>query len=73
MKKVYIATVQIAVEAEDNPTACDAISECLTHNLMHNGAILDWSYVPVNGVFLEPEYAGEVDIEKYEESTIFQN
>jgi len=43
-KNVYLATVKILVEADNENEACDAISQCLTHNLMDNGEIIDWQY-----------------------------
>ena len=44
MKKIFLTSVQIAVIAENESEACDAISAGLTENLEQNGAILDWGY-----------------------------
>ena len=62
-KNIFIATVRIAVEAEDSATACDAISECLTGNLKRAGAIIDWSYLfDGHAGYTEPKDIGLVDV-----------
>lgn len=71
MKKYFIATVQIAVLAEDDSEACDAISECLTNNLQYAGAILDWRYSPMDTN--NPKPSGEIDEATYEEGEAFTN
>jgi hypothetical protein len=43
-KKIYVATVKIAVIAENPHEACDAMSGALTENLILSGGILDWRY-----------------------------
>lgn len=67
-KKIFIATVQIAVEASEVAEAQDAMSECLTHNLMQANAIVDWQYLSIAGVILEPVEVGEftVPVEEFE-------
>jgi hypothetical protein len=50
MSKLFIAKVYIVFPVPDNEPLedgymSDTVSETLTGNLMHNGAILDWAYV----------------------------
>jgi hypothetical protein len=49
MVKGYIATVQIVLpyDVTSEAEACDAVSGCLSENLLMSGAILDWSYLPM--------------------------
>jgi hypothetical protein len=62
MKHLFLATVHILVEAENNAEACDSISACLTENLRQEGAIIDWQYVQdVNKVYVDPQDKGLVD------------
>lgn len=70
-ENVFVATVRIAVKADNNAEACDAISECLTNNLQYHGAIIDWAYLPDNnGGYAEPEDKGEVEL-PVEEGALF--
>jgi hypothetical protein len=71
-KNIFIATVRVAIEAEDNATACDSISECLTGNLQRSGAIIDWAYTsdghfgytePIDKGLLEIPEDGELFME----------
>lgn len=64
---VYIATVQIAVKADNEAEACDAMTECLTNNLKYHGAILDWRHVNPHS----PALAGTFDTDALEEGEIF--
>lgn len=57
-QKYFIATVQIAVYAESEDAACDAVSECLSTNLKLNGGIIDWQYIPP--LYTYPQYAGTI-------------
>ena len=52
--KVFIATIQIAVFAENHAEACDSVSACLTHNLQANNAIIDWQYLKEGNRFTSP-------------------
>lgn len=70
-RTMYIATVQIAVIANDNAEACDSISECLSANLRSSGAIFDWAYLAKDGVYIEPKNIGEVDLDNTEEGEVF--
>ena len=70
-KNIYIATVQIAVEADSDDEACDSISACLSENLLYSGAIVDWAYLSDGkGGYIEPEYKGEIE-EPIEEGELF--
>ena len=50
MQKKYVATVQILVDAEDDSTACDGLSELLSHNKF----VVDWSYLKLGGQYCLP-------------------
>lgn len=78
-KKVFIATVQIAFEIEDQTTesgnvayACDVVSAIFTENLRQENVIIDWQYNPENGVYPDPVYIGEFDVASLDEGEIFQ-
>jgi hypothetical protein len=43
-KKVFTATIHIAVDAENEGEACDIASELLTNHAMGNAIIIDWQY-----------------------------
>lgn len=51
MKKIFVATIKVAVVAENPHEACDAMSTAMTENLMLSGGILDWRYAELG----EPE------------------
>lgn len=73
---LYIATVRIVIEADNQPEACDAVSAALTENLMQSRAILNWAYPrqPSGGhaspkrvtVPIDPDWIGtmEADLEE---------
>lgn len=70
VKKLYMATVRLAFIAEGEAEAEDAVSEMLTGNLQHNGAIVDWAYTrdekqPLG--FSVPEYVAMINPEAYVE------
>jgi len=48
MRKVYIATIQVAVDAVNEGAAADGISEGM------RGLFVDWQYLKVGGQFLYP-------------------
>lgn len=60
---IYIATVQIAVNADIQSDASVAISKILSH-LVHNEKIVDWTYL--NPHILEeennPRFVGDVPL-----------
>lgn len=70
-QNVFIATVQIAVFAESEPEACDAMTECLTNNLKYNAAIIDWQYKSENSVYILPQSIGEIESDEFEEGELF--
>ncbi|HTF27216.1 MAG TPA: hypothetical protein VK625_00150 [Flavitalea sp.] len=72
MRKIFIATVQIAVVAEDTSEACDSISACLTENLMQSHAIVDWTHKEENGIFPDPVYVGQFP-DQTDEGEIFDS
>lgn len=74
-RKVWIATVYIAVFAEEESEACDAISLSLTENLMGpgpvgSGAIVDWQYATEGSL---PVYKGECSDNEIEECEVFED
>lgn len=75
-KNVFIATVKIAVFADDQSYACDSISACLSENLMGpgplgSGAIIDWTYLPdLRGGYVSPEDKGLISL-PIEEGELF--
>lgn len=52
--KLYVATVQLAVEAETASEAADAITGLLSEKAQSNGWIFDWGYLAVGGQYLHP-------------------
>lgn len=51
MKKIFVATIKVAVIAENPHEACDAMSAAMSENLIASGGILDWRYAKLG----EPE------------------
>ena len=49
-KEIYVATIQVALDAGSAAEACDALSEGLPD------IVLDWQYLPLGGVYLSPVY-----------------
>lgn len=49
LKKKYVATVQIVVDANNEDEACDAISGVLDHE-----GVFDWGYVKIGGQYTYP-------------------
>ncbi len=70
-KKIFLATVQIAFEADNEAEACDAVSGMLSENLKAVGALVDWQYMPFNGTYHQPVELGVVDIDTIEEGELF--
>lgn len=56
MSKLYIATIQVAIVADDHSEACDAVSESLRNVQVESGeaGIIDWQYLPFGGIHLGP-------------------
>ena len=55
MRKLYIATIQVAVVAESQSEACDAVSEYMHDAHIDNDeGMIDWQYLPFGGVHLSP-------------------
>jgi len=54
---IFKATIEVCLECEDFPTACDYLSESLRDELMSINPILnDWQYArKQNGVISQPE------------------
>jgi len=69
-KKIFIATIQIAFEADNEATACDAVSAMFSENLKCSGAIIDWQYEPHNGRYISPSLLGEME-GPFEEGELF--
>lgn len=75
MKKFYVATVRLAVIADSDVEAEDAVSAMLTGNLQQSGALLDWAYTEDKKErlgFSVPQYGGMVDENNYEEYSFAQ-
>lgn len=57
-----VATLQVLVDAEDDPAACDILSSLLSDSEF----ITDWAYVKIGGQYLGPtEFL--IDPDTYEE------
>ena len=65
---IYIANVTIAVVAENEFAAQDAISMALSENLVERDAILDWKY---NDIEDKVENIGKYQKGKYSEGQVF--
>ena len=65
MKKIYVATVKIAIVAKSSDEMYAAMTEALTENLEINGVILDWGYVMKHGVHPDIIDKGEYDSKTY--------
>ena len=50
---VFVATVQVVIEARDADWAADILAETLGEDLV-NDKILDWCYLKVQGQYLYP-------------------
>ena len=68
MKKVFVTSVQIAVIAENESEAFDAISEGLSENLQQHEAILDWGYNNCSCPFIDK---GEYKSGEYTEGDFY--
>lgn len=64
MRKAFIATVQLLIEADEEGYACDAVSELLSNE---RNEIIDWGYIQVGGQYLSPAPKVIPDAEHYEE------
>lgn len=71
-KSIFIATVKLAIEADNETEACDSITGCLTENLMMSEAIIDWEYCPdEKGVITGPVFKGILNA-PFEEGELFR-
>ena len=53
---IYIGTVHIVIEADDDNCAADGMSELLTGaEESGDGFIVDWGYMQMHGHFLTPK------------------
>lgn len=71
MKRVFLATVQIAFEADNESEACDVVSAIFTENLRQDNVIIDWQYAPYNSQFPPPVDIGLHNVKELEEGEIF--
>lgn len=71
---VYIATIQIAVKADDPIDAIDGISETLGDaiNWENPTFLLDWQYMKVGGQWLYPTEVHPAINEPYREGDAFR-
>lgn len=67
-KKIFIATLEIAIEATSEDEACDTISDVFNDIDL----VKDWRYSPYNGEFLPPIFKGEFDLKVLPEGEIFK-
>lgn len=72
MKRFFIATVHIMVEADNESEASDAISECLTGNLQFSGAIKDWGYRNMSASTSLVDI-GEINPDNYQEGDLYNH
>ncbi len=71
MKQVFICTIQVAIAADSEGDACDAMTAIFTENLMQEKTILDWEYKANGDSYSTPVPAGEFDLDAVEEGDIF--
>lgn len=46
MKKILLATIQVAIQIDATDEPADVISATFTENLVGNNLIADWQYLP---------------------------
>jgi hypothetical protein len=63
MKDLHHATIHILIDAEDEATACDTLSELFRNEY---SGIVDWAYIEKRGRITSPEPI-TVDMDKYDE------
>jgi len=66
MRKVYVATIQVVVNAESEVRAADGISALMTE-LTDPLFLIDWGYLRMGGQLLYPTERWVKDEEDYEE------
>jgi hypothetical protein len=67
MKKVFIVTIQIAIEATSESDAHDGI-----HAIMQDQDIVDWQYHSENGISQSAKLIGEIDFSTLKEGDVFK-
>jgi predicted neuraminidase len=70
MKKLYVATVRIAVNAKTCGNTVAGACEWFSGLLSDNNDVFDWAYGSRKGVYPYPKLV-EVDEKKYEEGDLF--
>lgn len=73
MEKVFTATIMVAIKANEQAEACDALTAMLTENLMQSGSLIDWQYTKTNGRISQPEFKGEYDLKNIDEGEILNS
>lgn len=66
-KKVFVVTLEIAIEAKDENEASDCIN-----GIMGDQDVVDWMYMPVNGVYIPPLLKGDFNLSLLKEGDIFR-
>lgn len=64
---VYVATVQVAVKAQSQEEACDAIRAALTDFASQEPLFIDWGYLRLGGQYLYPSLQSYIDLDRYKE------
>ena len=72
MKKVWVATIQVAVLADCEAGACDVISESMRDITNLDGDFIDWQYANLGAHRLTPSHHGDFkDSKVFEEGELF--
>ena len=72
MKKIWIATINVAVVADCEAGACDIISESMREITDLDGDLVDWQYASFGGQTLSPSHNHDFkDDHKFEEGELF--
>ena len=66
MKKIFVTSINIAIEAESETEACDYLSETLRDQ------VLDWQYIQNKDGTWPIPIEVPVDLDNYEEGDAFQ-
>jgi hypothetical protein len=59
MRQIHVATIQVAVDCQEQAQACDCISEMMREAGFHpsggtEAEIYDWQYLKIGGQFTSP-------------------
>jgi len=72
MKRVWIATVQIAIVADSEAEACDGVSESMRNATGLDTDIPDWQYMTIGAQRLSPcHHMDYPDDYEFEEGEVF--